>query len=56
MWDAFADLGHHESHVVDASGPVAQVLERCRTRLAAGEFRIELPSSSEARHQVPGDA
>lgn len=51
VWDAFADLGHLESHVVDSSGPVAAVVERCRTRLVTGEFRIEHPSASEAWHR-----
>lgn len=54
MWDAFADLGHLESHVVDASGPVGQVLDRCRSRLTEGEFRIQCPSGSDAPQRVPG--
>lgn len=43
MWDQFADLGELESHVVDGSGPVADVVDAVRSALAG--VQLELASA-----------
>lgn len=40
MWEQFADLGDHESHVVAAGGDVADVVVRCRDALSHGDHRV----------------
>lgn len=40
MWDQFADLGELESHVVQADGPVAEVVRRCRAALASDGMSV----------------
>lgn len=40
MWDQFADLGELESHVVDGSGPVADVIAAVRLALAGAQLEL----------------
>lgn len=40
MWDQFADLGELESHVVDGSGPVVDVVAAVRSVLAGAQLEL----------------